>query len=608
MKNINEVEANEIDIKPFKVKDKLNPEFFNDEGQLNSQIRMRLLDIADDFVKTLEIKWIKPLDIVLTGSIANYNWSKFSDVDIHVIYKFSEVYEKTDFVKDYFNSKKELWNKTHDELTIKDFPVELSVEDSDNPAQSTGVYSLEKNKWVKEPENMNDSELNKEYIKDFCAKQMTKLDDLFDEMDSEKDRKKLETLSNKVEAIYTKLKNMRAEGLATKEKEMSTGNIIWKIVKHMGYIEKLWKYINKVYDRRNTIDEKNGGKVIRLSEKQVNLIKESGNPGYGNVYLDSWRKRFAKAVGNDNITTAQLHDAVQALGAKKFHIPGSNVDGAYKVKDLNDILQNKLPDLKKLLGLVRKQPTATIIQDRPVVTPKYPEEDYRPKASNMDNFINLSDEEDVRELNEAAMPEFNLQTLDSIKSFNGRLKYCKQMLGPSFGSGSSRIIFEIDDNKVLKLAKNQKGVAQNEFEEETSRYGSMVVKVFECGNDYTWLVEENCIPAKEKDFEMMLGIPFETYCDLIRFYYNRYCRNGKQVSLYTMSSDEADKLIDQLYEQDEYGFVQRVFNLMGDYQLPFGDLTRISTYGVVMRDGEPELVIIDSGLSEEILNTYYRRK
>ena len=74
MKKINEVEANEIDIKPFKVKDKLNPDFFNDEGQLNSQIRMRLLDIADDFVKSLEVIWVKPSDIVLTGSIANYNW------------------------------------------------------------------------------------------------------------------------------------------------------------------------------------------------------------------------------------------------------------------------------------------------------------------------------------------------------------------------------------------------------------------------------------------------------------------------------------------------------------------------------------------------------
>lgn len=596
MENINEVEANEIDIKPFKVKDKLNPEFFNNEGQLNSQIRMRLLDIADDFVKTLEIKWVKPLDIVLTGSIANYNWSKFSDVDIHVIYKFSEVYEKTDFVKDYFNSKKELWNKTHDELTIKDFPVELSVEDSDDPAKSTGVYSLEKNKWVKEPENMNDSKLNKEYIKDFCAKQMTKLDDLFEEMDAEKDRKKLETLSNKVEAIYTKLKNMRAEGLASKEKEMSTGNIIWKIVKHMGYISKLWDYINKVYDRRNTIDEK----VVRISESQAKMINEGNNPGFGNVYLNSWLGRFRKALGVGHITTPQLHDAIQAMGIKQV------IPGVYRQNDLNQVLANIGP-LKRMLG-IEPRPEWNPAQSKPINIPNeiVPEEDDdNMPASNMDNFINMSD---VSELNEAAMPEFNLQTLSSIRSFAGKLKYCKQMLGPTFGSGSSRVIFEIDDNKVLKLAKNQKGIAQNEFEDDTSRYGSIVVKVFDCADDYTWLVEENCIPAKEKDFEQILGIPFETYCDLVKHSFNRYCRNGRQANTYILSPIECDRLLDQLYEQDEYGFIPQLFNLMGDYQLPWGDLTRISTYGMVNRDGKPEIVVIDSGLSEEILDTYYRRK
>lgn len=402
MKNINEVEANEIDIKPFKVKDKLNPDFFNGEGQLNSQIRLRLLDIADDFVKSLEVKWVKPSDIVLTGSIANYNWSKYSDVDIHIIYNFKDVYSKTDFVKDYFNSKRDIWNDTHDGLTIKDLPVEISVENSSDPAKSTGVYSLEKNKWVKEPENMNDSELNKEYIKDFCAKQMTKFDELFDEIDNETDRKKLEILSDKVEALYTKLKNMRGEALKSKEKEMATGNIIWKVIKHQGYIEQAWEYINKVYDRRNTIDEKTNGKVIRLSEKQARLIKEYGNPGYGNVYLWSWRKRFARELGVDNIEMPQLHNAVQALGAKKVHIPGSNNESAYKRTDLEYILQYKLPELKQLLGLVRKQPTATIVQDRPVNN-TYPEEDYTPAASNMDNFINISN---VSELNEK---DFNIR-------------------------------------------------------------------------------------------------------------------------------------------------------------------------------------------------------
>ena len=601
MKKINEIETNDIDMKPFNVKDKLNPEFFDKEGQLNSQIRLKLLDIADDFIDSLKIKWVKPSDIVLTGSIANYNWSKYSDVDIHIIYNYSDVYKKTDFVKDYFNSKKELWNSTHTELTIKDFPVEISVEDSSDPAKSTGVYSLEKNKWVKEPENMNDSKLNKEYIKKFCAKQMSKLDKLFDEMDNETDKVKIKKISDEIENLYTKLKDMRGEGLASSEKEMSTGNIIWKVIKHMGYIEKLWNYINNAYDRANTIDEKINGKIVRLSEAQAKLIKEGGNPGYGNIYLDSWLGRFKKALKNNTITTADLHSAIQRMGIKQVS------PSVYNKKDIEMILNDRRAQLRKLLGI---EPLSEPVKPTPT-RPSHFEQPQQPvhdndgmPAANMENFINLSD---VSELNEAAMPGFNLQTLSSIKSFAGRLKYCKQMLGPSFGSGSSRIIFEIDDEKVLKLAKNKKGVAQNEFEEQTSRYGSMVVHVFDCDDNYMWLVEENCVPAKEEDFERLIGLPFETYCDLIRFYYNRYCRNGRQTYLFTMTTDEADALVDRLYNEDDYGFVPRIFNLMGDYQLPFGDLTRISTYGMVMRDGSPELVVIDSGLSEEILNTYYRR-
>lgn len=599
MGKINEIEASAIDMKPFKVKDKLNPEFFNGNGELNSQIRMKLLDIADDFIKELEVKWVKPTDIVLTGSIANYNWSKYSDVDIHIIYDYNEVYKKPDFVKDYFNSKKELWNKTHDELTIKDFPVEISVENISEPAQSTGVYSLEKNKWVKEPKNLNDSNLNKEYIKSFCAKQMTKLDSLFDEMDKEKDNTKLKKLSDKIKGIYTKLKDMRAEGLGSKEKEMSAGNIIWKVVKHMGYIEKVWDYINNVYDRSNTIDEVTG-RIVRITEKQAKLLKEGGNPGYGNVYLNSWLGRFKKALKCNTITTADLHNAVQRMGIKQI------TPGVYSKRDLEWLLTDRIAQLKKLLN-VEAQPTPEPIQpntpeENPFRTPEppAPDDDGMP-AANMDNFINLSD---VSELNEAAMPGFNARQLSQIPSFAGRLKYCKQMLGPTFGSGSSRVIFEIDDDRVLKLAKNKKGVAQNEFELETSRYSDAVVKVIDCDDDCTWLVEENCIPAKEQDFERIIGFPFETYCDLITWYSNKYRRISSR--LYTITPREAQEIADQLWNDDEGGFVVQMFDLMGDYQLPSGDLTRISSYGMVKRNGTPQMVLIDSGLNDDIYDTYYR--
>lgn len=599
MGKINEIEASAIDMKPFKVKDKLNPEFFNGDGELNSQIRMKLLDIADDFIKELEVKWVKPTDIVLTGSIANYNWSKYSDVDIHIIYDYNEVYKKPDFVKDYFNSKKELWNKTHDELTIKDFPVEISVENISEPAQSSGVYSLEKNKWVKEPKNLNDSKLNKEYIKSFCAKQMTKLDNLFDEMDNEKDNTKLKKLSDKIKGIYTKLKDMRAEGLGSKEKEMSAGNIIWKVVKHMGYIEKVWDYINKVYDTTNTIDEVTG-RIVRITEKQAKLLKEGGNPGYGNMYLNSWLGRFKKALKCNTITTADLHNAVQRMGIKQI------TPGVYSKRDLEWLLTDRIAQLKKLLN-IEAQPAPEPIQpntpeENPFRTPEPPApDDDGMSAANMNNFINLSD---TSELNEAAMPGFNARQLSQIPSFAGRLKYCKQMLGPTFGSGSSRVIFEIDDDKILKLAKNKKGVAQNEFELETSRYSDAVVKVIDCDDDCTWLVEENCIPAKEQDFERIIGLPFETYCDLIIWYSNKYRRISSR--LYTISPKEAQEIADQLWNDDEDGFVVQMFDLMGDYQLPNGDLTRISSYGMVKRNGTPQIVLIDSGLNDDIYDTYYR--
>ena len=94
----------EISLDSFEAKDELNPKFWVG-GKLKTNVRIRLLDIAHDFFEDLDVRWIKPKDVVLTGSLANYNWSKYSDIDLHIIVDFSEVYDKTEFVDDYFISK-----------------------------------------------------------------------------------------------------------------------------------------------------------------------------------------------------------------------------------------------------------------------------------------------------------------------------------------------------------------------------------------------------------------------------------------------------------------------------------------------------------------------
>ena len=90
-----EIEPHEIDLSSFRVKKELHPDFWKD-GLLDSKVRMKLLDIADDFCENLKFKWVKPYDIVLTGSICGLNWSNLSDVDMHIILNFSDIDENTE--------------------------------------------------------------------------------------------------------------------------------------------------------------------------------------------------------------------------------------------------------------------------------------------------------------------------------------------------------------------------------------------------------------------------------------------------------------------------------------------------------------------------------
>ena len=172
-----EVEADDVNLDSFSVHKTLNPKLWKD-GKIDSRVRLKLLDIAWDFVDTLAVPWVQPKDIVITGSIANYNWSKYSDIDVHVIIDFKKVWEKrTDFVKDYFKAKKNEWMDAHDDLTVYGFSVEVSVEDVSEKAKSSGVFSLEDNKWISEPDDLSDARLNTEYIREKSSELMTDIDD-----------------------------------------------------------------------------------------------------------------------------------------------------------------------------------------------------------------------------------------------------------------------------------------------------------------------------------------------------------------------------------------------------------------------------------------------
>ena len=242
------IEKENIDLSSFKIKDKLNPKIFDADKHMREDVRTRLLMISDDFFETLDIGWVDIDDIILTGSLANYNWSKFSDVDIHILLKFEDVDENVDLVREYFMSKKALWNDKHD-ITIKGYDVELYVQDTHESHVSSGVYSVLWGSWVIEPQRES---------KEIDAKKVSqKANNIIESIMQIYDRYKRGEYDKVIRSIQTlkeKIRKMRQAGL-DREGEYSFENIAFKVLRRMEYLDKLSEIETRAYDNSLSLAE-----------------------------------------------------------------------------------------------------------------------------------------------------------------------------------------------------------------------------------------------------------------------------------------------------------------------------------------------------------------
>ena len=73
-------------------------------------VRQKLLNIVN--ASTAEHTFI--IDhIQLTGSLANYNYNRHSDLDVHILLDFSNINDDTDLVKQALDGKRFVWNLRH---------------------------------------------------------------------------------------------------------------------------------------------------------------------------------------------------------------------------------------------------------------------------------------------------------------------------------------------------------------------------------------------------------------------------------------------------------------------------------------------------------------
>jgi len=212
-------------------------------------------------------------------------------------------------------------------------------------------------------------------------------------------------------------------------------------------------------------------------------------------------------------------------------------------------------------------------------------------------------EKQEKMLREAADESFSLDTLTKLPSFQAKFKYCTEHLGKHIGKGSSRATFQISDEEVLKLAWNKKGVAQNQ--EERMAYGGDIFPiVYDSADDGSWIKSEFVLPAKKEDFKHCFNMSFD---DFVRFIYTCGFNHGDArrraaFRWHIMNEEDYIYLLDNnedLCEFDEY---------IGNYGgVVVRDMTRLCNYGLTKRNGEPHIVLLDSGLTEYVWDNFYKR-
>jgi len=206
------------------VHEQLNQDLFAGT-HLKPEVREALLRIANKFKTDLGIA-IEPVDIYFTGSGANFNYNDLSDIDLHLVYNFEEIGINAEILIKYFIAKKQVFNNDY-EIRIKGMPVEVGVENLNEPIVSSAVYSVVNDKWLVQPEYAEQL-LPRPDMKQYYEI-VQKIEDAIETRDSKR-----------IGEVWTELYNIRKESLK-QDGEYGQGNALFKKLRNLGYLDRLKK-------------------------------------------------------------------------------------------------------------------------------------------------------------------------------------------------------------------------------------------------------------------------------------------------------------------------------------------------------------------------------
>jgi hypothetical protein len=234
----------------FSIKETLNPKVWENcedpkKSILIPKVRKALLHISEEFIDDLGDD-IFVDDIYLMGSLANFNWSEYSDFDLHVIIDFERYGKQEELYKELFDLKKKLFNDKHN-IKIFGYDVELYAQGLSDESHSDGVYSVMNDEWIHRPTKTHKN-IDMSVLK-------TKIKCWTDKIDDAIDNAKSEGNVENLKKIKDKLKDYRQSGL-NKDGEFSYENLVFKYLRRSGHIGKLFDEKTKIKDKELSVERK----------------------------------------------------------------------------------------------------------------------------------------------------------------------------------------------------------------------------------------------------------------------------------------------------------------------------------------------------------------
>ena len=222
--------------------DELNPALFNGD-HMKDDVKVQLLNIAEDFIDHLGIKGLDIQDITVSGSSAAFTYTKHSDIDLHILVDFNQ-FKDDDIYRELFDAKKVVYNDTHD-ITIGGFPVELYVQDVNQPVISLGEYSVLNDKWIKLPRKRRAN----------FDQYATKLK--FDKLYKLSEFAYKSHNASKIQHILHTIKRYRQAGLDMNG-EFGPENLAYKALRSKGIVAKLYDRLQDLHDKKLSLPECSG--------------------------------------------------------------------------------------------------------------------------------------------------------------------------------------------------------------------------------------------------------------------------------------------------------------------------------------------------------------